>query len=36
MFGEVFTDVPIIEVSMDGSLDPAKNWELGKAITKLR
>ena len=36
MFGEEFMDVPVVEVSIDGSLDPAKNWALGKAVSKLR
>lgn len=36
MFGEVFTDVPIVEVSFDGSQDPDKNWAVGAAVKKLR
>jgi len=36
MFGEVFTDIPIVEVSIDSSLDPEKNWQLGKAVAELR
>lgn len=36
MFGEELRDIPIIQVSMDGSLKPEKNWELGKAVTQLR
>lgn len=36
MFGDDFMDVPIVEVSMDGTLDPAKNWALGEAVAKLR
>lgn len=36
MFGEEFTEIPIVQVSIDSSLDPAKNWELGKAVADLR
>ena len=36
MFGEEYTDVPIVEVSMDGSLDPEKEWKLGQAVKALR
>jgi len=36
MFGEEFTDIPIVEVSIDSSLDPEKNWQLGKAVADLR
>lgn len=36
MFGEEFTEIPIIEVSFDGSMDPEKNWAIGQAIKKLR
>ncbi|KAJ6547114.1 Extradiol ring-cleavage dioxygenase class III enzyme subunit B [Mycena capillaripes] len=36
MFGEEFTDIPIVEVSIDSSLSPETNWALGKAVTKLR
>ncbi|KAH8102741.1 Extradiol aromatic ring-opening dioxygenase [Cristinia sonorae] len=36
MFGEDFTDIPIVEMSLDGSLDPEKNWALGEALVKLR
>lgn len=36
MFGHEFMDIPIVEVSMDASLDPEKNWEVGKAVSKLR
>lgn len=28
--------LPIVEVSIDGSLDPKKNWALGEAIAELR
>lgn len=36
MFGEEFTEIPVVQVSIDSSLDPAKNWELGKAVADLR
>lgn len=36
MFGEEFTEVPIIEVSMDSTLDPEDNWRIGQAVKKLR
>ncbi|KAJ7867962.1 Extradiol ring-cleavage dioxygenase, class III enzyme, subunit B [Mycena leptocephala] len=36
MFGEEFTDIPIVEVSIDSSLNTEKNWALGKAMSKLR
>ncbi|KAI0670526.1 Extradiol ring-cleavage dioxygenase class III enzyme subunit B [Trametes maxima] len=36
MFGEEFTDIPIVEVSIDGSLDPEKNWALGEVVAPLR
>lgn len=36
MFGEEYMDIPIVEVSMDGSLDPEKNWAVGRAVKKLR
>ena len=36
MFGEEFTEVPIVEVSMDASLDPQKNWALGEVVEPLR
>ena len=36
MFGEEFTAVPIVEVSMDSTLDPEDNWRIGQAIKKLR
>ncbi|TFK25074.1 Extradiol aromatic ring-opening dioxygenase [Coprinopsis marcescibilis] len=35
MFGEE-TQIPIVQVSIDSSLDPGKNWELGKAVAELR
>lgn len=36
MFGEEFTEIPIVEVSMDSSLDPEKNWALGEVVEPLR
>ncbi|KAF9452866.1 Extradiol aromatic ring-opening dioxygenase [Macrolepiota fuliginosa MF-IS2] len=36
MFGEEFTDIPIVQVSIDSSMSPEKNWALGKAVAKLR
>ncbi|KAI0374738.1 Extradiol ring-cleavage dioxygenase class III enzyme subunit B [Pilatotrama ljubarskyi] len=36
MFGEEFTDIPIVEVSMDGTLDPLKNLALGEVVAPLR
>ncbi|KAJ6488634.1 Extradiol ring-cleavage dioxygenase, class III enzyme, subunit B, partial [Mycena vitilis] len=36
MFGEEFTEIPIVQVSIDSSMSPEKNWALGKAVTKLR
>ncbi|EKM82834.1 hypothetical protein AGABI1DRAFT_34839 [Agaricus bisporus var. burnettii JB137-S8] len=36
MFGEDFTSIPIVQVSIDGSMSPEKNWALGKAIAQLR
>ena len=36
MFGEEFMDVPIERVSIDSSLDPQKNWELGEIVESLR
>ncbi|TFK86381.1 Extradiol aromatic ring-opening dioxygenase [Polyporus arcularius HHB13444] len=36
MFGEEFTDIPIVEVSMDASLDPQKEWALGEVVAPLR
>lgn len=35
MFG-LETDIPIVEVSIDSSLDPEKNWAIGKAVQALR
>lgn len=36
MFGEEFTEIPIVQVSIDSSLDPEKNWAIGKAVGQLR
>ena len=36
MFGEEFTDIPIVQVSMDGTLDAEKNWAVGQAVKELR
>ena len=36
MFGETFRDVPIVQVSIDSSLDPEKEWALGAALDSLR
>ncbi|KAF7975279.1 hypothetical protein HWV62_10030 [Athelia sp. TMB] len=36
MFGHEFLDVPIVQVSIDASLSPEKNWQAGKAVSKLR
>jgi aromatic ring-opening dioxygenase catalytic subunit (LigB family) len=35
MFGDS-TDIPVVQVSLDGSLDPAKEWALGQAVSSLR
>jgi aromatic ring-opening dioxygenase catalytic subunit (LigB family) len=35
MFGDEL-DIPLVQVSIDGSLDPAKQWALGKAVKALR
>lgn len=36
MFGEEFRDVPIVQVSIDGSLSPEKNWAVGTVVEQLR
>lgn len=36
MFGEEMTDIPIVQVSIDASMNPEKNWQIGQAVTKLR
>jgi Catalytic LigB subunit of aromatic ring-opening dioxygenase len=35
MFGDTF-DIPVVQVSIDESLSPEKNWEVGKALDELR
>lgn len=35
MFGEKL-QIPLVQVSIDGTLDPAREWALGKAIASLR
>ncbi|KAG8840305.1 hypothetical protein FRB91_006321 [Serendipita sp. 411] len=35
MFGDEM-DIPVVQVSIDGSLNPAKEWALGKAVESLR
>ncbi|KAG6909839.1 hypothetical protein DXG01_015112 [Tephrocybe rancida] len=36
MFGEELAGVPVVQVSIDSSLSPEKNWALGQAVAKLR
>ncbi|KAJ7261376.1 Extradiol ring-cleavage dioxygenase, class III enzyme, subunit B [Mycena haematopus] len=36
MFGDEFVEIPVVQVSIDSSLSPEKNWALGKAVTRLR
>ncbi|KAL0947348.1 hypothetical protein HGRIS_013465 [Hohenbuehelia grisea] len=36
MFGEHFTDIPIVQASIDGNLKPEDNWKIGEAVRKLR
>ncbi|KAK1234473.1 hypothetical protein PQX77_002327 [Marasmius sp. AFHP31] len=36
MFGEEFTDVPIVQASIDASMSPEGNWKIGKAVAQLR
>lgn len=36
MFGDELRDIPLVQVSIDGSLSPEKNWQLGKAVAQLR
>jgi aromatic ring-opening dioxygenase catalytic subunit (LigB family) len=36
MFGETFTDIPIVEVSMDSGYDANTEWDLGAAAAQLR
>jgi aromatic ring-opening dioxygenase catalytic subunit (LigB family) len=36
MFGNTFTDIPIVEISIDSSLASEKEWALGAAVAELR
>ncbi|KAG7086667.1 hypothetical protein E1B28_002607 [Marasmius oreades] len=36
MFGEEFTDLPIVQASIDASMSPEGNWKIGKAVAELR
>ncbi|KAJ7090239.1 Extradiol ring-cleavage dioxygenase, class III enzyme, subunit B [Mycena belliarum] len=36
MFGDELADIPIVQVSIDSTLSPEKNWMLGKTVAKLR
>ncbi len=36
MFGHDFMGVPIVQASIDGSLDPEANWRVGEAVAELR
>lgn len=36
MFGHEFHDIPIVQASIDESLNPESNWAIGRAISKLR
>lgn len=36
MFGEEIFDVPIVQASIDGSMSPEANWNLGKTVASLR
>jgi len=36
MWGDEFTDIPLVQVSIDQSLNPQKNYDLGKALEPLR
>lgn len=36
MFGEDFMDIPIVQISIDGSLSPEKNWAVGQMVEPLR
>ncbi|KAJ7043242.1 Extradiol ring-cleavage dioxygenase, class III enzyme, subunit B [Mycena alexandri] len=36
MFGEEYTEIPIVQVSIDSGLSPGAHWALGKAVAKLR
>ncbi|KAJ8519891.1 hypothetical protein ONZ45_g3208 [Pleurotus djamor] len=36
MFGEEFTDVPIVQASINSNMKPEDNWKIGAAVQKLR
>jgi aromatic ring-opening dioxygenase catalytic subunit (LigB family) len=36
MFGPASLDIPVVQVSIDSSLSPEKNWEVGRVISQLR
>ncbi|TFK42759.1 Extradiol ring-cleavage dioxygenase, class III enzyme, subunit B [Crucibulum laeve] len=36
MFGEEFTEIPIVQVSIESNLKPEDNWSIGKAVSQLR
>lgn len=36
MFGEEFMSIPVVQVSIDGSLSPEKNWAVGSVVEQLR
>lgn len=36
MFGSTFTDIPIVQITIDSSLKPEKEWALGAAVAELR
>jgi len=36
MFGDHFTSIPIVQVSLNGNLDPSANYVLGRAVGVLR
>ena len=36
MFGHEFHDIPIVQASIDASMSPEKNWQIGQAVKQLR
>lgn len=36
MFGNGYLDIPIVQVSIDASMSPEKNWQVGSAVSALR
>ncbi|KDQ17657.1 hypothetical protein BOTBODRAFT_105172 [Botryobasidium botryosum FD-172 SS1] len=36
MFGDEFTDVPIVQVSIESDMSPERQWAVGKAVAELR